>query len=154
MVAAIPMNAPIGKRLVALLIDSVLAAGPLVVAYVIFVGVAATTADSNGAGAAVAGLLMLATILWSIGFGVYNTIIRQGRTGQSIGKGHQKLRLVRDTDLQPIGGGMAAVRYFVPALLSNVTCGIYGIVDYLFPLWEPNRKRLSDKWFNFSVVEV
>ena len=153
-VAAIPMNAPIGKRIVALLIDSALAAGPLVVAYVLFGVLVMATDGSGGPGAVIAILLLFAAILWAIGFGVYNTIIRQGRTGQSIGKGHQKLRLVRDADLQPIGAGMAAVRYFVPALISNVTCGIFGIVDYLFPVWEPNRKRLSDKWLNFSVVEV
>ncbi len=155
-VVAIPMNAPIGKRIVALLIDSALAAGPLLVAYVIFIVLVGITANSSGSGvgAALAAFLVFAAILWAIGFGVYNTIIRQGRTGQSIGKAHQKLRLVRDIDLQPIGAGMAAVRYFVPALISNVTCGIYGIVDYLFPLWEPNRKRLSDKWLNFSVVEA
>lgn len=155
-VATVPMNAPIGRRFVALLIDSALSGGPLFVAYVVVVAATAATADSDAGGVAavIGGLLVLAAIVWAIGFTLYNIVFRQGGTGQSFGKARMGLRLVGDIDGQPVGALLAAVRYFVPAILSNVSCGIFGLVDYLFPLWEPNRKRLWDKWMNCSVIEA
>ncbi len=153
---AVPMNAALDRRFVALLIDTAVTFGPLMVGYAVMLVMLALAAsrsgDLSGVLGLVGGAIALVAVLWSIGFTVYNTIIRQGRTGQTIGKSRVGLRLVRDSDLQPLGPGTAVVRWFVPFLLSNATCGIFGIVDCLFPLWEPNRKRLTDKWLNFSVV--
>ena len=78
--------------------------------------------------------------------------IKQGSTGQSIGKEKQGIKLVKDETGQPVGGGMAFVRYLVAGVISSVTCGIYGLLDYLWPLWDPEKKRLTDKIVKMSVV--
>ena len=150
------MGAAYGKRVVAYLIDGVLSAGPLIVAYVLFfVAVAASSnSDSIGPLGVVALLLVLVAVLWAIGFTIWNLFVRQGKTGQSIGKQKQGIKLVREIDGQPVGGGMAFVRYFVAGIIGNLTCNIFNLVDYLWPLWDERKQRLIDKMFKFQVIEV
>jgi uncharacterized RDD family membrane protein YckC len=45
-----------------------------------------------------------------LGLRIWNRYIRAGRTGQSWGKKVVGIRLVRESDLRPIGAGMAFVR--------------------------------------------
>lgn len=149
------VGAPWGRRALAALIDLAIGAVPLVVAYIVFfVLLAAESGTDSGVLGGLGALLLLAAVLWTIGFGIWNQIIRQGKTGQTIGKSKIGLRLIKDIDGQPIGAGMAIVRYIVPSVISNFTCGIFGLLDILWPLWDAQRKRLIDKWFNFSVIEV
>ncbi|MCP4227654.1 MAG: RDD family protein, partial [Actinomycetia bacterium] len=75
-------------------------------------------------------------------------------TGQSIGKQQQNIKLVADATGQPVGGGMAFVRLLVAGVISFVSCGIAGLLDYLWPLWDQDKKRLTDKILNFSVVNA
>ena len=106
-----------------------------------------------GAIADVLGLIMLfVAYVGAVGVTIWNLLIKQGSTGQSIGKEKQGIKLVKDETGQPVGGGMAFVRYLVAGLLSGVTCGIYGLLDYLWPLWDPEKKRLTDKIVKMSVV--
>jgi len=53
-----------------------------------------------------------------------------------------------------LGFGMASVRYLLVVILSNVTCGVYGILDVLWPLWDDRRPRLTDKMLHNSVVKA
>ncbi|MDH4364140.1 MAG: RDD family protein, partial [Acidimicrobiia bacterium] len=78
-----------------------------------------------------------------------NLIIRQGQTGQSIGKSQQNIKLIADVTHQPVGAGMAFVRYLLGGLI-NIAC----YIDFLWPLWDQDKKRLSDKVLNFSVVQA
>ncbi len=97
-------------------------------------------------------IMLLVTYVAAVGVSIWNLLIKQGSTGQSIGKEKQGIKLVKDETGQPVGGGMAFVRYLVAGLLSGVTCGIYGLLDYLWPLWDPEKKRLTDKIVKMSVV--
>jgi len=151
--ATAPMGTSWGKRAAAYLIDVAIAGVPMAVAYVVGIVLALAGSDS-GALVALAALLIAVAALWSIGFNIYNLIIVQGRTGQSYGKRYLKIRLVGDQTGQPIGAGSVLVRYLAGSAFSSFTCGIGGIVDLLFPLWEPQRKRLIDKWLHYSVVDV
>jgi uncharacterized RDD family membrane protein YckC len=131
------------QRLIAYLID----VAPIIAAYIVFF-VAAAISD-------VLGLLMLLVLfVGGIGYWVWNLLIKQGSTGQTIGKEKQGIKLVSDATGQPIGAGMVFVRYLVGGLLSTFTCGIGGVLDFLWPLWDPEKKRLTDKILKFSVVKA
>jgi hypothetical protein len=160
----VPMGCSWGRRAVAYLIDTLLGAVPILIAYGLFVGLlltAFTHTDHDGGGGGgggvvgvVAAIVMIAAVVWTVGFNIWNLIIRQGRTGQSLGKQKLRIRLVRDADGLPLGGGACFLRLLVAGAFSNFTCGIGGLLDLLWPLWDPNRKRLIDKWLNYSVVDA
>jgi uncharacterized RDD family membrane protein YckC len=99
-------------------------------------------------------LFLLVTWAAIIGYSVWNFGLQQGSTGQTIGKKQQGIKLVKDETGQPLGAGMAIVRYLVAGLLSSVTCGVYGILDILWPLWDSERKRITDKILKNSVVKA
>ncbi len=148
-----PQNADYGKRVLAYLIDAAIGFVPILVAYILFFVFIAAAAGSDNDGVAAFGLIFIGlAILWALGFGIWNYIIRQGSTGQTIGKSKMAIRLVRNADRQPIGAGMAIVRWLLPGVIGNVTCGIFTLLDLLWPLWDDNNQRLTDKWFNWSVV--
>jgi uncharacterized RDD family membrane protein YckC len=135
------------QRIIAYVIDYALVMVPAVLVGVVavFVGTA-----SGGLGVVIGVVGALAVI----GFSIWNWFIRQGSTGQTIGKSQQNIKLITDETAQPPGGGMTFVRYLVAGLISNVTCGIYGILDILWPLWDVDKKRLTDKILKMSVVQA
>ncbi|MGH1492962.1 MAG: RDD family protein [Acidimicrobiales bacterium] len=136
-----------GQRVIAVLINF-----GIVIALVVVVAILAAIAGAinDGLGAAVTILGGLAYL----GFYIWNEIIRMGQTGQSIGKAQQNIKLVSDDTGQPVGAGMAFVRVLVAWLLSTFTCGIGGFLDILWPLWDQDKKRLTDKILNMSVVKA
>jgi uncharacterized RDD family membrane protein YckC len=104
------------------------------------------TAPSTGsrsraasAGASVGVALMLAGYALMLGLTIWNRYIRAGRTGQSWGKKVLGIRLVRESDGQPIGAGMAFVRD-----LAHIVDGFF-YLGYLWPLWDAKRQTFADK---------
>lgn len=134
-----------GTRFVAWLIDYGIVFGIYIVGFILAL-VAGAIADVLGL------LMLLVTYVAAIGFSIWNLLLKQGSTGQTIGKEKQNIKLVKDETGEPVGGGMAFVRYLLAGLISGVTCGIYGLLDYLWPLWDPEKKRLTDKIVKMSVV--
>jgi uncharacterized RDD family membrane protein YckC len=127
------------QRVGAYLIDNLIAGIPAFLAALLFNPEPGE--PMSGATAFVVFLLYLV----SLGITVYNRWILQGRTGQSWGKQVLKLRLVRMSDGQPIGGGMAFVRdlaHFIDAIICYI--------GFLFPLWYARRQTLSEN--NLSRV--
>lgn len=135
------------QRFVAYLIDAGIIVGIVIVGQIL-AAIGGSIAESLGV------ILGLLTIVGYIGYFIWNFVVRQGQTGQTIGKAQQGIKLVRDDTGQPVGGGMAFVRYLVAQLISFVTCGIAGLLDVLWPLWDADKKRLTDKILNFSVVQA
>ena len=43
---------------------------------------------------------------------------------------------------------------FRSSLLSNITFGIFGLLDYLWPLWDEKGRRIVDKMLGTVVVDV
>ncbi|MGF1598526.1 MAG: RDD family protein [Acidimicrobiales bacterium] len=137
-----------GRRVVAALIDG----GIALVLAAVFVGVGVAIAGINEDLAVI--VLLVGIYVVPLVFYLWNAVIRQGRTGQTIGKQQQNIRLVADATAQPPGAGMAFVRYIVATAISAVTCGIGGLLDILWPLWDEDRKRLTDKVMKFSVIDA
>jgi len=129
-----------GQRVIAYLIDL----GLLLVVFVVGIIIGAVINEALGA---------IIAFLGYIGVGIYNLLYLQGTTGQTIGKKQQDISLVKDDSGQPVGVGMTFVRYLLAGAASGITCGIYGLLDFLWPLWDEDKKRLTDKILNFSVVK-
>ena len=134
-----------GTRAIALLIDWGIGVGIIVVGFIL-AAIAGAIADALGF------LMFLVAYAAAFAYWIWNMCIKQGSTGQSIGKEKQGIKLVKDETGQPVGGGMAFVRYLLASVISSFTCGIYGLLDYLWPLWDPEKKRLTDKIVKMSVV--
>jgi uncharacterized RDD family membrane protein YckC len=83
----------------------------------------------------------------SLGITVYNRWILGGRTGQSWGKQVFNLRLLRMSDGQPIGAGMAFVRD-----LAHIIDALPCYIGFLFPLWDNRRQTLADKVMSTVVI--
>lgn len=104
---------------------------------------AANNGDTSGGGL----LLVLLGVVLSIGVFVWNTCLRQGRTGYSIGKSAVGIKLISETTGQPIGGGMSFVRQ-IAHLLDAIPC----YLGYLWPLWDGKRQTFADKILKTIVV--
>jgi uncharacterized RDD family membrane protein YckC len=145
------------SRVVAYVIDGFLGAVagfPLWIGYALLFGNATTTTDADGvehvhfhsAGAATA--LILAGVVTSLAFFIWNQCIRQGRTGASLGKSVLAIRLVH-ADMQPIGGGLAFVRY-----LLNIVNAIPCYLGYLWPIWDDKKQTFADKIMSTYVIKA
>lgn len=144
------------KRVGAYLIDAIvtsIAAFPIWIAY----GILAATAEkttlpdgtvqvtSNGGAAVV--LLMLFGALTGLAFFIWNTCLKGGRTGYSIGKGVLGIKLIGEQTGAPIGAGMAFLRY-----LCHIVDGIPCNLGYLWPLWDAKRQTFADKILGTVVI--
>jgi uncharacterized RDD family membrane protein YckC len=145
-----------GSRLGAYLLDYLVALGTTIPA-LISLGIGAATAPdaldgSTGSPlpALFVGLFFLLLLL-PLAFVVWNTY-RTGATGQSLGKGWMGIHLVSSATMRPPGPGAAFGKYILRSLLSQVTCGIYGLISVLWPLWDVRHQSLDDKIVNTLVV--
>ena len=94
------------------------------------------------------GLLGLAGVVWAI-----VNAVRAGREGQSYGKRVMGIRLARLADGQPIGGGLGFLRLFLNWIFW-VACGIPGVLNLLWPLWDGKNQTWSDKIAKSVVVKT
>jgi uncharacterized RDD family membrane protein YckC len=136
-----------GTRALAALIDGGIAFVGYIV-LIILVAILGSVSDALG------GIVWLIGLLAIFGYYIWNFVVMQGQSGQTIGKQKMNIRLVADATGQPVGPGMAFVRWLVAGLISGITCGIGGLVDILWPLWDADKKRLTDKILNFSVIQA
>jgi uncharacterized RDD family membrane protein YckC len=147
-----------GRRVLGYLVDSFLGAVasiPLMVGYVMFVQDNPARTDINGnlvfadtveaSGATVATLILGGVI--SLVFNIYNTIIRQGRTGYSLGKTVVGIRLVKVSTGQPMGAGLCFVRQ-IAHYVDSLVC----YLGWLWPLWDSKNQTLADKIMSTVVV--
>jgi uncharacterized RDD family membrane protein YckC len=77
---------------------------------------------------------------------------QHGRWGQTLGKRALSLRVVRAEDGGAIGYGRAAWRLLFAYLISLATCGVGGLVDVAWILWDRRRQALHDKVARTVVV--
>lgn len=115
------------------------------------------------------GVIIIVNFGWPIAFAVWNSGYRQGTTGQSIGRRVTKTKLVKIETGEPIGFGMALLRLICVTvtigigvvtfgLLANVAIlGIgflIGLLNYLWPLWDPKQQTVTDKIVKAVVVRI
>jgi uncharacterized RDD family membrane protein YckC len=132
-------------RVGARLIDGLVMYVPFVLCYIVF---GATmdyqTGDSNPLGVAVLIIGSLATLgLW-----IWNRGIKQGSTGQSIGKKVVGIRLVGADSYQAVGTGKAILRDILGYILDNC------MLNLLWPLWDQRRQTWTDKIIDTYVVKA
>ncbi len=79
---------------------------------------------------------------------------RGARNGQTLGKQLVGIRVVR-TDGAPVGFWLGVLRTVVAQqLLIGLTFYLYAVVDYLWPLRDPQNQALHDKIARTWVVRV
>ncbi len=121
----------IGARFLAYFIDVLIAVVPFIVL--------SAVGGDDGALGGVGALLMVGIFLW-------NSVYRQGTTGQSVGKGALNITLLGTNDAQPIGTGKALGR----ALLGWILNSIFPI-DLIWALFDRQNQRLVDKILSSNV---
>ena len=95
------------------------------------------------------GIFLVLGYLAYFGFWIWNSCLRQGRTGRSVGKSAVGTALVRASDGSYVGGGTAFVRE-----LAHVIDGLPCYLGYLWPLWDDKRQTFSDKICGTVVVRT
>lgn len=136
-----PPYANWGQRVVAWLVDNLVAA----------VGVdllEASYYNWGTGGRAASWAITVVGVIWSL----YNAY-QAGQTGQSTGKRMMHIRLARFVDGQVVGGGYGVLRLFMNVVFW-VVCLIPGVLNYLWPLWDPKSQTWSDKIASSVVVKT
>lgn len=167
--AAVPVSpqgrplASWGKRLGAALIDAVVITIPsYIIMLVVGVGAfqsADIETDEFGNVVSVGDpSSFIVTMLVSFGIvtalGIaYQVYFNGSEKGQTIGKMALKIQVRDEKTGGPIGYGRAAIRWLVAVVLW-AACYVPGIVDALFPLWDPKRQTIHDKAANSLVVDA
>jgi len=97
--------------------------------------------DSSTSSSESLGLVIAAVgYLGSLGVFVWNQVLRQGRTGQSVGKQVVGTRLIREDNGLPLGGWLTFGRYLLH-ILDALPC----YLGFLWPLWDAKRQTFADK---------
>jgi uncharacterized RDD family membrane protein YckC len=158
--AAGPAYAHWIKRVGSYLLDGIFATIACIPAFIGFVLLAASlNTDDNGDGTSdtqitnhglfVAGLIvMVVCYLGALVFIVWNQCVRQGRTGQSLGKQILGTRLLSESTGQPLGGWVCFGR-----LLLHILDGLACYLGYLWPLWESKRRTFADMIVGSVVID-
>jgi serine/threonine protein kinase/uncharacterized RDD family membrane protein YckC len=135
-----------GQRFGAFLIDLVFLIAVLIGVTVLSVIAEAITSGAGEAVTSATWVPFLAFVLW-------NSCIKQGRSGQTLGKQMLHLRLVSDRTARPPGIGVAFVRLVFGWMLAIFTCFVvFPLLNWLWPLWDSGNKRLTDRALGLSVT--
>ncbi|WP_433165614.1 RDD family protein [Kribbella sp. CA-247076] len=96
-------------------------------------------------------LAIVAIVFYLIGIGlaIWNVVIRQGNTGQTVGKQVLGLKLVDANTGQPVGPGKAFLRQLTH-ILDSAAC----YIGYLWPLWDEKKQTFADKINNTYVIKL
>lgn len=93
---------------------------------------------SSGVSVQVSGLPALFLFAVTLGWFVYNWLVRQGGTGQTVGKQAMDI-VVLDASHQPIGAGLTFVRQ-----LAHVLDFLPCFLGYLWPVWDAEKRTFAD----------
>ena len=145
-----------GKRALGAIIDFLIWGAVLAVPVIVFFigAVAAEDAEkksepsTGGIEMLLGGIGCLVVTVWIVWLFGY----RQGVTGKTPGKRAAGTRLTRIGTGEAPGGGTGVGRILVPWLINPATGGVYLTIDYLWPLWDDHKQRVSDKLFKTQVV--
>jgi uncharacterized RDD family membrane protein YckC len=136
------------------LIDFALVAGAMIVLYLVggaFFGAIASVGGRAGANLGGTGccLLILLFPVATILVGLYNRVYLISTRGYSIGQGVMKLKVV-NAEGNLLRVGTLVIRLFCQAIIEAIP--IVGLLDVLWPLWDPTRQTLHDKAVESFVI--
>jgi len=137
--------APYGKRAAALLLE-------VLIEFAIPVGVAILGAVTAIFGIGLL-LLLVSVPLWFV-IVIINRVVIQGRDGHTWGKRIMEIRLVSAETSLPVGGWTALLRFGITLVLGSVTGGLLLLLDYLWPAFDPYKRRVVDRLLGTSVVSA
>ena len=121
------------KRIVAALID-----GGIVVAIIIVVIILAALLGNVSGG--LAALVLIVGYIAAFAFSIYNMVVTQGNTGQTIGKKMQGIKVVGEATGQPLGVGGAFIRYLVHSFIDGIC-----FAGYIYGFFiNPKRQTVGD----------
>jgi uncharacterized RDD family membrane protein YckC len=95
---------------------------------------------------------ILAILITQVLILIYATILIGGPKGQTIGMMAVGIRAVRLDTMGVVGPGKAFGRALVELVFGYTV--IVGLIDMLFPLWDPKRQTLHDKVVGTVVLRV
>jgi len=129
--------ADFGKRALGAVIDY----GPVMVLNTLGSNIGASGSGGGG---------FIQWILWAVGIAwiVFNTGYKAGTTGISLGRSIAKTKVVAEATGQPVGIGIAIVRY-----LAHFVDSIICFIGWFFPLWDPKKQTLADKIMKTVVID-
>jgi uncharacterized RDD family membrane protein YckC len=131
------------KRVVAGLIDYGIPVAIYIVAFI--VGLILGNVSS-----ALGALFILVGILGALGFFIYNVVVLQGNTGQSMGKKMQGIKVVGEATGQPLGVGGAAIRALIHYFIDGIC-----LAGYIWGLFiNPKRQTVGDIVAKSNVVNA
>jgi uncharacterized RDD family membrane protein YckC len=148
-----------GRRVLGYLVDGFLGAVasiPLIIGWLMVVhdlqwkydinGNEVVDQESTDVSNAAIGFLVLGIAI-SLAFFLYNTVVRQGRTGYSFGKTVVGIRLVKESTGQPMGALLCFVRQ-IAHYIDTFVC----YLGWLWPLWDARNQTLADKIMGTVVI--
>ncbi len=150
-------------RVIGYIVDHLLVSAALAVVGLIYfvfamvLGAASSAAgNSDAAGALAAGsastmccLLGVGLPVASLGVGIWNRAFLVSKRGYSIGQGLRSLKVV-DMQGNLLTFGTAFLRLLAQVGIAMIP--LAGLLDLLWPLWDPARQTLHDKAVNSFVV--
>jgi uncharacterized RDD family membrane protein YckC len=154
-------------RVLAALIDGLLVFAAMLVLYLLvfvvggsLVSLGAATSTSGDSpisflGSGVCCLGIVLTPIAAILVNLYNKVFLISKRGSSIGQGIMNLRVVM-ADGGPVPLGTSVLRFLVQLGLGVVPFinFILGLLDLLWPLWDPQRQTLHDKAVGTFVIKT
>jgi len=146
------VKAPYVSRILAALVDILILLPATLIA--VF-GALAAGEGFKASGFVLGVVVFIVSIVVALALSFWNTVLRQGKKGKTIGKSALKISLVDADTGQPVGRLKAFLRL---ALETGITyIPLVGLllllVDYLFPLWDKKGQRVVDKVINSRVVK-
>lgn len=150
------------QRVAAALIDGVIVAIPsYILMAVLSLGTFAASARFDpvtgevtevNVGGLMSGFFLSFILMLAIAI-AYRVVLEGSPRGQTVGKMAMRIRVADVSTGGSIGYGRAFVRWLVASVLWLLLY-IPGIIDILFPLWDPKRQTIHDKAASSVVVLV
>jgi uncharacterized RDD family membrane protein YckC len=136
------------QRVGASIIDYLVAGIPATIGYFLLLPSMMTASQTGQAASGGTTLIAILLYLVTIGISIWNRWFKQGTTGQSVGKQVLGIKLLRESDGQPIGPLMAFVRD-----ICHILDGVC-FIGYLWPLWDAKKQTFADKILSTVVVKA
>ncbi|MPZ90379.1 MAG: hypothetical protein GEU68_01910 [Actinobacteria bacterium] len=144
------------QRLCAALIDAFVTWGPTILVLTIIDAAMvpgsldpfANEIDSTTRAAA---MIVAFTLCYFVFFSAYFALTNGGESGATLGKRLMRIRVVDQYDGNRIGPGRAFLRWVLMGVFW-MAAYLPGLINLLWPLWDPQRQAWHDKLANSVVV--